>query len=123
MKEEAIFNQVSDTPQSRYGISEGLKILFSKKDELIELCKKHHLKKLYTFGSALEKSFSDESDFDFLIQFEEIPFDQYTDHFFMLHEDLENLLGRKIDLLTDQSLTNKYFQEKVIQTRLLLYAA
>ena len=90
---------------------------------MIELCTKHQLSKLYVFGSALSQKFSDSSDFDFLIQFKDIPFDQYTDHYFELYEDLEALLGKKIDLITDKSLSNTFFMEKLISTRVLLYAA
>ena len=123
MNEQAIFDQVSDSEIPNYGLSEGLRFLLEKKEALIELCTKHQLSKLYVFGSALSQKFSDSSDIDFLIQFKDIPFDQYTDHYFELHEDLEALLGKKIDLITDKSLSNTFFIEKLINKRVLLYAA
>ena len=123
MKENAFLNQVSESEKSVYLTSKGLSFLLTKKVELIELCLKHQIDKLSVFGSVLENRFSDTSDFDFLIKFKDIPFDQYTDHYFELHEDLEKLLNRRIDLITDNSLTNKYFKDKVLSTRLLLYAA
>lgn len=123
MEEKAFLNQVSEPYRSVYLTSKGLNMLLDKKSELIELCLKHQIEKLYVFGSVLGNRFSDSSDFDFLIQFKDIPFDQYTDHYFELHEDLENLLSRKIDLLTDNSLSNKYLKEEIYSSRLLLYAA
>ncbi|MEB2777551.1 nucleotidyltransferase domain-containing protein [Algoriphagus sp. D3-2-R+10] len=123
MEEKALLDQVSDSAMPLYVSSKGLNMLIGRKDAIIQLCEKYELEKLYVFGSVVENKFNDESDFDFLIQFKNIPFDTYTDHYFSLHEDLQNLLGREIDLLTDNSLTNKFFKDKVYKSRLLLYAA
>lgn len=118
-----MLDQVNDLESGVYLNSKGINFLLDKKDELVELCKKHQIEKLYVFGSATEDRFTDESDFDFLIRFKDIPFNQYTDHYFELHEDLEDLLGRKIDLLTEKSIRNRYFKEKVNVSKILLYAA
>lgn len=123
MQEKAFLDQVSDSNRSVYVTSKGLRLLLEKKEALIQLCEKYELEKLYVFGSALKNSFSEKSDYDFLIQFKDIPFDRYTDNYFSLHDELKNLLDREIDLLTDNSLANKYFKEQVINSRLLLYAA
>lgn len=123
MEEKALLDQVSDSGKPLYHTSKGLLMLLEKKDILVRLCEKYELEKLYVFGSILEKKFNEQSDFDFLIQFKDIPFERYTDHYFSLHEDLGNLLGREIDLLTEKSITNSYFKEKVLNSRLLLYAA
>lgn len=123
MHEKAFLDQASDSERSVYITSKGLKSLLEKKEALIQLCEKYELEKLYVFGSALKNSFSDKSDYDFLIQFKDIPFDRYTDNYFSLHDELKNLLDREIDLLTDNSLANKYFKEEVINSRILLYAA
>lgn len=123
MEDKGILSVVSESERPVYRSSNGLNLLFNKKKELVELCLKHQINKLYVFGSVLENRFTEKSDYDFLIQFKDIPFDQYTDHYFELHDDLEKLLGRKIDLLTEKSLKNKFFKEKVISSRLLLYAA
>ena len=123
MEDKGLLSVVSESERPVYRSSNGLNLLFNKKKELVELCLKHQINKLYVFGSVLENRFTEKSDYDFLIQFKDIPFDQYTDHYFELHDDLEKLLGRKIDLLTEKSLKNKFFKEKVVSSRLLLYAA
>jgi len=58
-----------------------------------------------------------------LIQFQELSHEEYTDMYFSLHEKLEALFNRKVDLLTERSLSNPYFIAKVEQTKMLLYAA
>ena len=75
------------------------------------------------FGSATTEKFNDSSDIDILISFKEIPFEKYTDNYFELHEMLEKLFNRKIDLLTEKSLSNPYFIQSIEKTKQLVYAA
>ena len=123
MNQKPLFDQVNEPFGSYKSLPKGLELVLKNREELIQLCKKHQLKSLFIFGSSLEENFSDTSDIDFLVEFKELPFDLYTDHYFNLHEELESLLGRKIDLVTVNSLANKYFKEKVLSSRKLLYAA
>jgi len=92
-------------------------------DELQKLCKKYDIKTMYAFGSVVSDDFSPASDIDLLISFNEIPFDKYTDNYFELHELLEDLFQRKVDLLTEKSLSNPYFIQSIEETKRLLYAA
>lgn len=94
-----------------------------KKPELQKLCVEYDIKTMYVFGSATTSDFSETSDIDILISFKEIPFDKYTDNYFELHEKLEALFNRKVDLLTERSLSNPYFIERIEKTKQLLYAA
>jgi uncharacterized protein len=95
----------------------------NKKPELQQLCKKYAVKSMYLFGSASKGNFKKESDIDLLITFQELTFDKYTDNYFELHEALESLFCRKVDLVTDRSLSNPYFIQSIDQTKQLLYAA
>ena len=78
---------------------------------------------MYVFGSACTPQFNDQSDLDFLISFKEIPIETYTDNYFELHYRLEELFNRKVDLITEKSLSNPYFIESIEETKQLLYAA
>ena len=88
-----------------------------------DLCYEHQVETLHVFGSVLSEDFSVESDIDILIQFQEMSHEQYAEYYFSLHEKLEQLFGRKVDLLTQRSLSNPYFIAKVERTKKLLYAA
>jgi len=99
------------------------KIVVDKLDELKTLCKKYSVKTMYVFGSVCTAKFNDQSDIDFLISFEDIPFDQYTDNYFDLHYNLQGLFSRNIDLLTDKSLSNPYFIQSVNANKQLIYAS
>lgn len=87
------------------------------------LCKKHHVKHLHVFGSLLTSSFNADSDIDFLVSFEDLDFGDYADAYFGLAEGLEELLGRKVDLVTEKSLRNPHFIQSIESNKKLLYAA
>ncbi len=92
--------------------------------EIADLCRKHKVKELYAFGSVLDdKKFNQKSDVDFLVDFDNVPLMDYADNYFDLADELENILKRKVDLLTIKSLKNKYFIENVNQSKQIVYAA
>jgi len=99
------------------------KIIIDKLDELKTLCKIYSVKTMYVFGSVCTTKFNDQSDIDFLISFKDIPIDKYTDNYFDLHYKLQGLFSRKIDLLTDKSLSNPYFIQSVNNNKQLIYAS
>ena len=78
---------------------------------------------MYVFGSVCTENFTNESDIDLLISFDNLSIEQYTDNYFELHYKLEALFGRKIDLLTEKSLSNPYFIKSLENTKQLIYAA
>jgi predicted nucleotidyltransferase len=100
-----------------------LSFIENKKAEIHQLCEKYAVRSLFLFGSASTGKFNVESDIDILVAFQEIPLEQYSDYYFELHEALEMLLGRNVDLITERSLSNPYFIESIDETKQLLYAA
>jgi len=100
-----------------------INLIENNKTELQRLCEEYDVQTMYVFGSATSGDFKESSDIDILISFKEIPFDKYTDNYFELHEKLEKLFNRKVDLLTERSLSNPYFIQSVEKTKQLLYAA
>ena len=80
------------------------------KEEISQLCEKHHVLRLSFFGSVISDSFSPESDIDVLVEFspEHIP----GLAFFDIQNELSQLLGRKVDLNTPNFLS-PYFRKEV----------
>ena len=95
----------------------------NKIQKLREICKTYDVKSMYVFGSACTNKFNENSDIDILVAFKDISIEKYTDNYFELHYKLEQLFGRKIDLLTENSLSNPYLIKSIEETKQLLYAA
>ena len=87
---------------------------------LHQFCKRNFIVKLSLFGSVLRGDFTDESDIDFLVEFEA----DRTPTFLSLarmERELSDLLdGRKIDLRTPEELS-PYFRDKVIREAMIQY--
>jgi predicted nucleotidyltransferase len=86
--------------------------------ELVEFCRKNHIRKLAFFGSVLRDDFKPESDIDVLVEFEEGKTPGLA--FFGMQNELSEILGRKVDLNTPGFLS-KYFREQVMREAQVQY--
>lgn len=99
------------------------------KENLLKIqdaCKKHHVRSLYLIGSATQsENFNDNSDIDFLYRFrkEDIPEMEYADNYFDLLFTLQDLFGRKVDLVAEEKMRNPYFIDSINRNKQLLYEA
>ena len=99
-------------------------IISDKLEELRALCITYKVASMSTFGSINTNNFTHESDIDFLISFDKsISFEEYTDNYFSLHYQLNELFNRNIDLITENSLSNPFFIKSIDQTKQLLYGS
>ena len=89
-------------------------------EQLAEFCRRHHIRRLALFGSALREDFGPTSDLDLLVEFEA----EHTPGlaFFAMQEELSRMLGRTVDLNTPRSLS-RYFRDRVLGEAEVLYAA
>lgn len=89
---------------------------------LDSLCRRHHIRTLKLFGSALRDDFGPDSDVDLLVEFEPA----YVPGFLRLHtiaEELSNLAQhRSVDLVTLGAL-NPRLRARVIADAEVLFAA
>ena len=60
-------------------------------------------RRIGVFGSFARADARSDSDVDVYVEFDDAK--RTYDNFFALHELLENLFGRRVDLVTDKSLT------------------
>ena len=73
------------------------------------------------FGSILNQNFTDSSDIDFLVQFENIDILDYFDNYMDFKKKLENLFGRPVDLLENQAIRNPIFRKVLDREKRLVY--
>jgi uncharacterized protein len=98
--------------------------ILAKREEIAELCRQHHVRRLAVFGSATRDDFDPaRSDVDVLVEFDEMPIEQYSDNKWSLWDELTAKFGRKVDLLTWKSIKNPYLLREVENTQEMLYAA
>ena len=90
--------------------------------KITEFCKKNHIIRLSLFGSVLRDDFSNDSDIDFLVEFEPGKVPGLIRLCAMQRELSELLGGRKVDLRTPQELS-KYFRDEVMAHAEVQYAA
>lgn len=83
-------------------------------------CRAFQVRRLDVFGSTARGTAQPSSDIDLLVEFKE-PDQHPAQRFFGLLHTLEDVLGRKIDLLTSGSLRNPYFKARVLNERVTLY--
>lgn len=90
-------------------------------EQIKELCLIHKVKSLSLFGSATKINFTKDSDLDFLVTFDKMSHVEYADNYFLLIEKLETLLNRKIDLITEKSLSNPYLIKSINNSKVHIY--
>lgn len=86
-----------------------------------KLCQKYGVRTFSAFGSVTREDFNEQSDIDFVVDFEEKDPFCYTDLYFNLKESLEKLLQRPIDLVEERAIKNSYFKREIDATKVLIY--
>ncbi len=86
------------------------------RDEILRLARKHGAENLRLFGSAARGEETPESDLDFLVDMEDGR--SLVDHV-ALKQDLEELLGRDVDVVTERAL-HSHLRERVLQEAVAL---
>ena len=107
-------------------------ILKNHLEYIATLCKEHHVKKLYAFGSSVRNDFTENSDIDLLYEMDfsnfnfenlnDIPFDPFLS-IYDLKIKLEALLHKKVDLIPNQDFKNKYLKASIEKDKTLIYGA
>ncbi len=92
--------------------------------ELEKLCLRYSVLRLDLFGSAATSQYrSEESDLDFVVEFQPLPDGAYADTYFGLLEALERLFGKPVDLVVDSAIKNPYFRQSIEKTKRPVYEA
>lgn len=76
-------------------------LLKDKRDEILRIAAKHGARNVRVFGSAARGEAGSASDIDLLVEFESGR--SLLDHVALI-QDLEDLLGRKVDVVTEKSV-------------------
>jgi uncharacterized protein len=89
-------------------------------NQIANICRKYHIRKLSLFGSVLRPDFGPSSDVDVIVEFE--PGQAPGLEFFDIEAELSHRFGRQVDLNTPRSLS-RYFADQVLAEAKVLYDA
>jgi predicted nucleotidyltransferase len=84
---------------------------------LAELCEKHDVRVLKLFGSAARGEARPDSDIDLIVEFDG---DKSLFDLIALELELEELLGRDVDLLTEPALS-PYLRDRILASAAVVY--
>ncbi|MFC4874301.1 nucleotidyltransferase family protein [Negadavirga shengliensis] len=90
-------------------------------DRITELCRSNEVKNLFAFGSVTGEDFRPESDIDLVVDIEDSDPLSYSDKYFNLKFQLEQLLKRQVDLLEQKAIKNPYLKQQIEKTKVLVY--
>ena len=102
------------TVQTGLGIKE---LLQDKRDEILAIAEKHGAHNVRVFGSVARGEATAESDVDFLIDYDLKRTSPWFPAGLML--DLEKLLSRKIDVVSENSL-HYFLKDRILQEAISL---
>ena len=91
-------------------------VTFSR-EGLAAVCRKHDVRILKIFGSAARGEDHPESDVDFIVEFEG---DKSLFDLVGLQLDLEEFLGRDVDVLTEPALS-PYLRDRILASASVVY--
>lgn len=96
-------------------------IIYNHINQIEALCKTYNVKSLYAFGSVCNDRFNTSSDIDLLIAFNPMDFGEYADAYLDIADKFEKIFNHPVDLVTEKSLSNKYFIESINKTKTKIY--
>jgi uncharacterized protein len=88
------------------------------REQIADFCRRHHIRRLAFFGSVVRDDFTPDSDVDVLVEFQGGSTPGFA--FASMQDELSEMLGRRVDLNTVNSLS-KYFRDEVLAEAEELY--
>ena len=90
-------------------------------DQIKRLCELNKVRTLFAFGSVTTEKFSADSDIDLVVDIDENDPISYSDKYFNLKFQLEEILKRQIDLLEQKAIRNRYLKSEIERTKVQIY--
>ena len=101
-----------------------MNLIEAKRSELRALCERYRVERLALFGSVLREDFDPgRSDLDFSVEFSPMAPEEHADAYFGLLEDLEELFGRRVELVEIRAVRNPYLRRSIEEEQETVYAA
>ena len=89
--------------------------------QIKRLCELNKVNTLFAFGSVTNEELRPDSDIDFIVDIEDNDPVSYSDKYFNLKFQLEDIFKRQIDLLEQKAIRNKFLINEIDRTKVLIY--
>ena len=106
------------------------KLILDNIETIKSVCAKHFVKSLYVFGSASTNTMSECSDVDFLYEIDIDSFKgwdigeyDYVMNLVDIQIELQNILGKKVDLIKNGHFKNEYFRASIERSKAIVYGS
>jgi uncharacterized protein len=90
-------------------------------EQINQLCGEHNVKSLFAFGSVVSDKLKADSDIDLIVDIDSKDPIDYSDNYFALKFQLENIFNRQVDLLESKALKNPFLKKQIDNTKVLIY--
>ncbi len=98
-----------------------MNILNQHIDQIIRVCELNKVSSLFAFGSVTTDNFRTDSDIDLVVEIEDNDPISYSDKYFNLKFQLEEILKRHIDLLEQKAIRNRFLKSEIDRTKVQIY--
>ncbi|MDI1354285.1 MAG: nucleotidyltransferase domain-containing protein [bacterium] len=98
-----------------------MKLLASNIDSIKSLCDKYNVRSLFAFGSVIRDELTPTGDIDLILDIDNNDPFVYSDNYFGLKFQLEQLFKRQIDLLESREIKNQYLKQNIDNSKVLWY--
>ncbi|MDB5129082.1 nucleotidyltransferase domain-containing protein [Mucilaginibacter sp.] len=89
--------------------------------QINQLCNLHKVRSLFAFGSVITNNFNINSDIDLVVDIDSNDPLDYSDNYFAVKFQLEDILHRQVDLLEEKAITNPLLKREIDNTKVLIY--
>lgn len=90
-------------------------------DRISQVCDANKVKSLFAFGSAVSGHLHSDSDIDLVVDIDVSDPLAYSDYYFKVKFELEELFKRRVDLLEHKAIRNPYLRQQIDRSKVLLY--
>ena len=98
-----------------------MKALKDHMEQITALCNEHSVKSLFAFGSVVSNKLNPDSDIDLVVAINSKDPLVYSDNYFALKFQLEDILKRPVDLLEAKAFKNPFLKKQIENTKVLVY--
>lgn len=98
-----------------------MNILYQHSEEIIRLCQLNKISALFAFGSVTTDEFKSDSDIDLIVEIDDSDPVSYSEKYFNLKFQLEEILNRQIDLLEYKAVRNRFLKSEIERTKIQIY--